>query len=167
MSEQESDSTLDITSKSQLKRDSQKLQNLGAQLVDMPENHLQKFSLDESLKSAIYEARRLKSRNAKRRQIQYIGKLMRNIDLTEIEQTINRLNHQSKTYRQHFSKLEAWRERLINEGNSAIEALIEIYPNADRQQLRNLQRQANREAELKKPPTASRKLFKYLQELAD
>jgi len=167
MSEQKNDPTLGIPSRSQLKRDSQKLKNLGEQLVDMPENHLQKFDLDESLKSAIYEARRLKNRDARRRQIQYIGKLMRNLDLAEIEQSMNRLNHQSQTYRQHFSKLETWRERLINEGDSAIDALIAIYPDADRQQLRNLQRQANREIELKKPPTASRKLFKYLKELAD
>ena len=167
MSEQKDDSALGIPSRSQLKRDSQKLQDLGKQLVDMPENHLQKLDLEESLKSAIYEARKLKSRDARRRQIQYIGKLMRNLDLTEIEQSLNRLNHQSQTYRQHFSQLETWRERLINEGNSAIEALIAIYPDADRQQLRNLQRQANREIELKKPPTASRKLFKYLKELAD
>jgi len=166
MSEQKDDSALGIPSRSQLKRDSQKLQDLGKQLVDMPENHLQKLDLEESLKSAIYEARKLKSRDARRRQIQYIGKLMRNLDLTEIEQSLNRLNHQSQTYRQHFSQLETWRERLINEGNSAIEALIAIYPDADRQQLRNLQRQANRETELKKPPTASRKLFKYLKELA-
>jgi len=166
MSEQPIQPT-DIHSKSQLKRDSQKLRDMGEQLVHMAENQLQKFDLDKSLRAAIYEARRLKSRDAKRRQIQYIGKLMRHLDVTGIERTLDKLNHQSQTYRQHFAKLEQWRDRLINEGNSAIEELMAIYPNADRQQLRNLQRQAYREITLNKPPTASGKLFKYLKQLID
>lgn len=167
MSDPRDDSTVEIPSKSQLKRDSQKLQTLGQQLVDMPEKNLQKFTLEEPLLMAIYEARRLKSREAKRRQIQYIGKLMRSADLDTVEQTMDRLNHQSKTYRQQFAKIENWRQRIIDEGAPAIEALIEIYPDADRQQLRNLQRQANREQQHNKPPVASRKLFKYLRQLAD
>lgn len=167
MSDPRDDSTVEIPSKSQLKRDSQKLQTLGQQLVDMPEKNLQKFTLEEPLLMAIYEARRLKSREAKRRQIQYIGKLMRSANLDTVEQTMDRLNHQSKTYRQQFAKIENWRQRIIDEGAPAIEALIEIYPDADRQQLRNLQRQANREQQHNKPPVASRKLFKYLRQLAD
>lgn len=166
MTEQQTDS-IDFVSKSQLKRDSQRLRDLGAQLVNMAENQLQKFSLDEPLKAAIYEARRLKNRDAKRRQIRYIGKLMRNLDLTEIEQALDKLDHQSQTFRQHSAKLEQWRDRLIHEGDSAVEALIDTYPNADRQQLRNLQRQASREVKLDKPSNASLKLFKYLKQLDD
>lgn len=156
-----------IVSKSQLKRDNEKLQLLGRQLVEMPDNQLQKFTLEENLLAAIYEARRLKNRDAIRRQIQYVGKLMRSADIENIELTMDRLNHQSKTFRQHCAKIEAWRERILDEGGPAIEALIEVYPNADRQQLRNLQRQANREKENKRSPVASRRLFKYLRELAD
>jgi ribosome-associated protein len=159
--------TDDVPSKSQLKRESQQLLDLGAQLVGMPNNQLQKFDLDESLRTAIYEAKRLKNHDAKRRQIRYIGKLMRNLDLTGIEQALEKLNHQPQTYRQHFAKLEQWRDRLIHEGDSAIEELISLYPNADRQQLRSLQRQASREIKLNKPSTASEKLFKYLKQLAD
>ncbi len=62
------------------------------------------------------------------------------------------MDHQSQTYRQHFQQLENWRDRIINEGPTAIEALIEKYPQADRQQLRNLQRQASRELAEKKAP---------------
>ena len=156
-----------IPSKSQRKRDSEKLQLMGSQLVEMPDNQLQKFSLEETLLQAIYEARRLSSREAKRRQIQYIGKLMRFADLEHIELTMAKLDHKSKTFRQHFAKIEAWRERIINEGPAAIEELLQVYPNADRQQLRNLQRQANREKKTNKPSTASKKLFAYLKEIAD
>jgi len=161
------DSITPVSSKSQRKRDSEKLQLLGRQLIDMPDKKLQSFNLEEPLLQAIYEARRLNSREAKRRQIQYIGKLMRVADLEHIELTVARLDHKSKTFRQHFAKIETWRERIINEGTAAIEDLLEQYPDADRQQLRNLQRQANREKELNKPPTASKKLFTYLKDIAD
>ena len=167
MSEHTDDSPMETPSKSQLKRDSQKLQTLGRQLVDMPEKSLQKFALEESLHRAICEARRLKSREAKRRQIQYIGKLMRTADLDAIQLTMDRLNHQSRTYRQQFANIEHWRQRIVDEGAPAIEALIGIYPHADRQQLRNLQRQADREQQHGKSPVASKKLFKYLRQLAD
>ncbi|HAZ80888.1 MAG TPA: DUF615 domain-containing protein [Porticoccaceae bacterium] len=154
-------------SKSQLKRDSHALQAMGQELVEMPEGKLQKFNLPDALKDAIYEARRLKSREAKRRHLQYIGKLMRISDIDNIQETLEKMDHQSLTYRQHFQRLEAWRDSLINEGNQAIENFLSDYPMADRQQLRNLQRQANRELELKKPPAAARKMFQYIRSLTD
>ena len=157
----------DLISKSQLKRDSQALQDMGSQLVEMPEGQLKKFDLPENLKDAIYEARRLKNREGKRRQLQFIGKLMRTADTSFIQETLERMDHQSQTYRQHFMRLEEWRDKIISQGNSAIEALIEQYPTADRQQLRNLQRQAAREIEQKKAPTASKKLFAYLRQISE
>ena len=166
MSEEHTDPT-DFVSKSQLKRDSERLRDLGEQLVNMAENQLQKFILDDSLKIAIYEARRLKNRDAKRRQIRYIGKLMRNLDLAAIEQALEKLNQQSQTFRQHSAKLEQWRDRLIHEGDSVVEELIDLFPHADRQQLRSLQRQASKEIKSNKPSNASGKLFKYLKQLDD
>ena len=77
------------------------------------------------------------------------------------------MDHQSQTYRQHFAQLENWRDRVIDQGTPVIEEFIEQHPSADRQQLRNLQRQANRERELKKPPAAARKLFAYLREITE
>ena len=77
------------------------------------------------------------------------------------------IRDRSQTYRQHFKQLEDWRDRIIQEGNGGIEAFIDAYPEGDRQQLRNLQRQANREVELKKAPTASRKIFSYIRSLAE
>jgi ribosome-associated protein len=153
----------DLPSRSQLKRDSQELRDMGEQLVLMPNAHLDKITLDSSLLAAIKEARRLKSLDARRRQIQYIGKLMRNMDLTEIRYSVEKLNHQSQTFRQHFAMLEQWRDRLIDEGNSAIEEFLIDYPNADRQQIRNLSRQAGRG----KTSAAKTKLFKYLKEITE
>lgn len=153
----------DLPSRSQLKRDSQELRDMGAQLVQMPNAHLDKIAMDNTLLAAIKEARRLKSNDARRRQIQYIGKLMRNMDLTEIRHSVEKLNHQSQTFRQHFAMLEQWRDRLIDEGNDAIEEFLTAFPNADRQQIRNLSRQAGRE----KTGSAKTKLFKYLKQISD
>jgi ribosome-associated protein len=153
----------DLPSRSQLKRDSQELRDMGAHLVQMPNAHLDKIAMDSTLLAAIKEARRLKSNDARRRQIQYIGKLMRNMDLTEIRHSVEKLNHQSQTFRQHFAMLEQWRDRLINEGNDAIEEFLTAFPNADRQQIRNLSRQAGRE----KTGSAKTKLFKYLKQISD
>jgi len=157
----------ELISKSQLKRESQALQDMGSQLVEMPVGKLAKFDLPENLKEAISEARRLKNREGKRRQLQYIGKLMRTIDTSFIQETLERMDHQSQTYRQHFKQLEDWRDQITNQGSAAIETFIDRYPDADRQQLRNLQRQAAREMEQKKPPSASRKLFAYLREVSE
>jgi ribosome-associated protein len=153
----------DLPSRSQLKRDSQELRDMGAQLVQMPNAHLDKIAMDSTLLAAIKEARRLKSNDARRRQIQYIGKLMRNMDLTEIRHSVEKLNHQSQTFRQHFAMLEQWRDRLIDEGNDAIEEFLTAFPNADRQQIRNLSRQAGRET----TGSAKTKLFKYLKQISD
>ena len=157
----------DLPSRSQLKRDNQELRDMAEKLVLLAKSQLEKFTLDDSLNAAIKEARRLKNLDARRRQIQYIAKILRNIDVGEINHSLEKLNHQSQTFRQHFAKLEEWRDRFINEGNNAIEDFIAQYPEADRQQLRNLQRQASREKSQNKPSTASEKLFKYIRQLAD
>jgi ribosome-associated protein len=158
---------IDLPSRAQLKRETQELRDMGEQLVLLAKSQLEKITLDDSLKAAIKEARRLKNLDARRRQLQYIGKLLRNIDVTDIKHSLEKLNHQSQTFRQHFAKLEEWRNRFISEGNDAIEDFIAQYPQADRQQLRNLQRQACREKSQNKPSTASEKLFKYIRQLAD
>jgi ribosome-associated protein len=158
---------IDLPSRTQLKRENQELRDMGEQLVLLAKSQLEKITLDDSLKAAIKEARRLKNLDARRRQLQYIGKLLRNIDVTDIRHSLEKLNHQSQTFRQHFAKLEEWRDRFISEGNDAIEDFIAQHPQADRQQLRNLQRQACREKSQNKPSTASEKLFKYIRQLAD
>ena len=92
---------------------------------------------------------------------------MRTADISFIQETLDRMDHQSQTYRQHFQQLENWRDRIIGERRQPLTPLIEEYPQADRQQLRNLQRQANEELAQKKSASASRKLFAYLRELSE
>lgn len=154
-------------SKSELKREMTALQKLGEELVNLPAAKLEKIPMDELLEEAVMLARRLKNREGKRRQLQYIGKIMRNTDSEAIQQKLESFHHQSQSFRQAQHKLEQWRDRLLNEGDTAISDLLITYPDLDRQHLRQLIRQANKEASQSKPPAASRKIFKYLRENTD
>jgi ribosome-associated protein len=114
----------------------------------------------------IIEARGIRSHSARRRHLQYLGKLMRAVDPEPIEQALDALHQHRRGSAEAFHQLERWRERLLQEGDPAIQALLDTYPDGDRQLLRQLIRQHRRELKAGKPPTASRKLFRYLRELA-
>ena len=151
-------------SKTAIKREMTELQKLGEELVNLPAAKLEKISLPEDLEEAVMLARRLKNREGKRRQLQYIGKLMRVIDSDSIRESLESFHQDSVAFRQQFHKLEIWRDRLLNEGDSALEELMREKPGMDRQHLRQLIRQAQKQASQNKPPVAARKLFKYLRE---
>jgi len=151
-------------SKSALKREMTALQKLGEELVELPEAKLAKVPMPEQLEDAVMLARRLKNREGKRRQMQYIGKLMRTIDSDAIRQALEQFHHESVAFRQQFHKLENWRDRLLAEGDGALQDLLHDMPELDRQHLRQLIRQAQKEASQNKPPAAARKLFKYLRD---
>ena len=154
-------------SKSQLKREMNALQELGTAIVKLSDKDLAKIPLPESLSDAIDEARRIKSHGALRRQMQFIGRLMRDVDPEPIQQALDaiRLCGQQSTAR--FHAMEQWRNRLINEGQSALDEFIGQYPQADRQQLRQLMLNATREAKQEKPPKSARSLFKLIREIIE
>lgn len=153
-------------SKTQLKREMEQLQELGSQLVKLPDKALAEVTLDEPLLDAIMLARRLKNREGLRRQLQYIGKLMRKTEVEPIADYLERRagGHQEKV--QEFHALEVLRDQLIDGSDSVIEQCMADYPDADRSRLRQLVRTARKEKQGDKPPKAARKLFKYLRELS-
>ncbi len=153
-------------SKTQVKKHMHELQALGARLLELNAEQLAKITLDERLVQAIEEARRIKSNNAMKRHLQYIGKLMRTEDAELIEQQLGIYEAGKQAHTQLFHKLERWRDRLIHEGNEAVQAYIEEHPEADVQHLRQLVRNAQKELAQNKPPASARKLFKYLREVA-
>ncbi len=152
------------SSKSARKREMAALQDLGKSLLDLPEAKLADIPLSEDLREALALARRLKQREALRRQLQFIGKQMRKEDHEKIASAIQHLNDQDQFFRQHFHKLEKLRDSLIAGGDEFIEPLVRENPQLDRQQLRQLVRLACREQSEGKPPSCSRKLFRYLRE---
>lgn len=154
-------------SKSELKREMLALQKLGEKIVKLSNGDLATIPLDHKLADAVQIARRIKSHEGLRRQMQYIGKLMRTTDIELIEQAIQKLEDGRKQIAEQFHQLENWRDELIELGPNSIELVIEKFPHADRQHLRQLIMQANKEKKLNKPPAASRKLFRYLRELEE
>jgi ribosome-associated protein len=155
-------------SKSALKREMTALQKVGEQLVGLSERELARMPIaDEQLEEAITLARRIKSNSGRRRQLQYIGKLMRGIDASELVAALEDLHQQGQAEAKAFQQLEAQREQILEGSAEAIEAVLQDYPHADRQQLRQMQRQHQKEQSTNKPRVASRKLFKYLRELSE
>ncbi len=156
----------DGPSKSAIKREMTALQTLGERLVELPAARLAQIPIsDEALLEAIALAQRITARGGLRRQLQYIGKLMRRIDAEPIEQALNALDHQDSAEKARFHRLENLRDHFLDEGDTALDAVLSAFPNADRQQLRQLYRQHKQDKNAGKPPTAGRKLFRYLRQL--
>ena len=163
----ESDETHDdeLISKSQRKRDAEAAQQLGKNILALSQDAQDSIELPESLSNALNEARRIKKNSALKRQLQYIGKLMRHIDLEPIQEQYLKLTNHYNTDIKALHRLENWRDRLLSEGDKALEDLLNEAPNADRQHLRQLIRQSAKETKLKKPPKSAREIFKYLKTL--
>lgn len=151
-------------SKSEIKRDAEALKKLGEKLVDLTKTNLEKMPLDESLRDAVELAQRLQ-KEARRRQIQYIGKLLRAIDPEPIQEALDKLENKHQQQQAMLHKLELLRDELVEKGDNTLTELLVDYPQADRQYLRNLIRSAQKEREQNKPPKAYREIFQYLKEL--
>jgi ribosome-associated protein len=152
-------------SKTQRKRDAHALQSLGESLVKLNKSALEQIPLPADLHAAITEAQRLQQHGALKRQLQYIGKLMRQSEVEPIRAAYEKVTHSYREDVQQHHQLEQWRDRLLADGDQALEALLREYPAADRQHIRQLVRNALKEAASAKPPKAARELFRYLRQL--
>ena len=112
-------------SKSERKRTQTQLQELGEQLIGLQDDLLDGLSLDERLRKAILDARRMKSHEARRRQKQYIGKLMRDVDAEPINALFTSLKADDRRQKRIFANAERWRDRLLTEGTEAVQAFEE------------------------------------------
>ncbi|MDN6633226.1 MAG: ribosome-associated protein [Enterobacterales bacterium] len=153
-------------SKSEIKRDAEALKDLGAELVDLGKNALDKIPLDADLRAAVELAQRIK-KEGRRRQLQLIGKMLRQRDPEPIQTALDKLNNRHNQQVALFHKLEQIRDRLIDEGDDVIAIVLDLYPQADRQQLRSLIRNAKKEKATNKPPKSARQIFQYLRELSE
>lgn len=161
------DEDLEVKSKTQVKQEMHALQDLGAKLVELDPQKLNAMQLPDNLLDAIMTAQSIRQRGALKRQVQYIGKLMRNIDPEPIEQYLSKLEGKDKQANAMLHRCENWRDRLIGDGNSALEAFLAEYPDSDRQHLRQLIRNAVKEQQQNKPPKSARTLFRYIRDLAE
>jgi len=151
-------------SKSEIKRDAEDLKQLGEKLVNLTKANLTKVPLDDSLKDAIELAQRLQ-KEARRRQLQYIGKLLRSIDAEPIREALEKIENKHNQQQAMLHKLEILRDELVAKGDAALTDLLNEHSSADRQQLRNLIRAAQKEKEQNKPSKAYREIYQILKTL--
>jgi ribosome-associated protein len=154
----------DDKSKTRIKREVLELKDLGKEIVELPEKILQKLPLSESFLEAIVEARKL-NRGALQRQLRYIAGLVPNEDVDAIRKALAELQQPHHQQVREFQQLEHWRDRLLAGDEELLNELAQRFPQADRQHMRQLVRNAVREREHNKPPRSARALFQYLSEL--
>ncbi len=149
--------------KTALKREMKALHELGQKLVELPASKLDKITLTERMLDAVTLAKKLK-KSALQRQLRYISGIISEEDMDTIQSQLQQLALPHQQEVEAFHKIEEWRDQLIKGDNELINELVETL-DADRQHLRQLVRNANKEASQNKPPKASRLLFKYLEDL--
>ena len=154
----------EIVSKTKKKREMHELQALGVALVRLSDWQLANLDIPQHLKSAVLEAKRIKSNEAKRRQMQYIGRLMREVDPAPIRARLAALEGSSAQATARHRRLEAWRERLLGD-DGALTEFAAAFPAADLQALRALIRNARKEQKEGKPPRAYRELFRIVKDI--
>ena len=158
----------ELPSKSELKRRMLALQQLGESLAALGDRDLARIPIEDArLLTAITEVRGIRSNSARRRHLQYIGKLMRDIDPAPLQRALDQLHAAHRHSTDAFHRLEQLREEVLAAGVAGVERVLSEWPDADRQQLRQLILQHQREQKRGSPPTASRKLFQYLRQLQE
>ena len=153
-------------SKTQRKKQVTALQQLGGELVKLRDEQLAAIGLPENLRDAVLEAQRIGSFEARRRQMQYIGKLMRKVDAAPIRAALDALHAGPRREVALHKRADSWRERLLAE-DAALAEFAREHPHADTQQLRTLTSAALRERESGQPPRAFRQLYQALRALLD
>ncbi len=155
-------------SRTAVKREMEALQKLGTEIVELSNKYIARIPLEGKLEEAILQARTMKHREGRRRQLQYIGKLMRQAEnLDAIREAYEKVLAIGQEHNKFLHLTEKWRDRLITEEGEALQSFIDEYPQAEIQYLRQLIRNAQKESKQNKPPASARKLFRYLRELIE
>ncbi|MBU6950001.1 MULTISPECIES: ribosome biogenesis factor YjgA [unclassified Hahella] len=154
-------------SKSSRKRAMEALQQLGKRLTELKADQLSQLSLTDRLLDAIHTYNKIGSHEAKRRQLQFIGKLMRDVDEEELRSFLDKFDQGSVQQAAEHHRLERWRESLISEGDQAVTEFMNQYPNTEAQHLRQLIRAAQKDITENKNRGAAKKLYRYLKEVVD
>lgn len=151
-------------SKTKIKKQMLELQDLGKTLTGLPKEKLQELNLEENLLVAILEYKRMTKFGALNRQLQYIGRLMRDVDPAPIVARLDAWNGVSRQHTAWLHQVEHWRDRLLEQPDALTQLLAE-HPQTDAQHLRALIRNAQKEKEAGKPPKAYREIFQVLREI--
>lgn len=149
-------------SKTKKKEAMHELRDLGAELVELSLGQLKKIKVPEEIFEAVRECQKITAHGARRRQVAYLGKLMRNVDDEPIRAGLALLRGESSAEVARIHRLERMRQRLIDD-EAALAEIVALWPGVDMQQLRQLRRNAIKEQENNKPPKSFRAIFQILQ----
>jgi len=151
-----------VVSKTELKKDSKKIQQFGKKISELTINNIEAFKFPLNIYEATIALKNLKSNSAKKRQVQYLGKLLREIDLTDALIVMKQLEVSSQKEIQRNHIIEAWRDKLLI-NNDSITEFIDKYPQIDRQTLRQTISNTQKEKKDNREPKYSRQLFKLIK----
>ena len=154
-------------SKSQIKREMEALQRIGERLVELSSSQIKQIDMPDHLREAVLLAKNIKKFGAKKRQLQLIGAIMRDVDPESINKFFSDLDMGYGIKNDKFHAAEKLRDNLIAGDDMELERIIEKYPDVDRGHLRGLARNARKELNNNKPPKSSRMLFRYIMKLVD
>ena len=156
----------DRKSRTQKKNEARALQKLGEQLVALPSEQLKRIDILDDLRNAVIVAKKTKSHGARRRQLQYIGALMRDIDSEPIQNALENIRLGDHQKILAFKKIEKWRDELKEGNRVLIEEILDNCPDAERQRLTQLARNARNEYKAGKGVKSSKVLFRYLNQIS-
>ncbi|MCL2912284.1 ribosome-associated protein [Shewanella corallii] len=154
----------DYISKTSYKKESADLQEAGLKLVNLSKSQLEKLELSEELYDALMAIKKIKPKTeAYRRQVQFIGKVMRNEDVEQLEVHLANLLNKNNNEAAKIQIFEKLRDKLLSDGDAEIQLLLEEHPHLDRQKLRQLVRSGNKELAKGPESKSATELFKYLR----
>ena len=153
-------------SKTRRKQEMAALQDIGEELVELTGERLDALDLPEILRDAVVEARRISGHEARRRQLQYIGKLMRGVDPEPIRARLAEWKAPERAQVAQFKLAEAWRDRLLHDP-AALADFLQRHPSADSASLRGLIEATGRERAENRAPRSYRRLFQFLRTILD
>ena len=150
-----------VISKTELKKDSKKIQEFGRRISELTINNIEAFKFPSNIYEATIGLKNIKSNSAKKRQVQYLGKLLREMDLTDAFLIMKQLKVSSQKEIQRNHIIEDWRDKLLS-NNDSITQFVDEYPKIDRQSLRQTISNAQKD---NKSPKYSRQLFKLIKDI--
>ena len=156
----------EVKSRTQAKNEDRALQRLGEQLVGLSSAHIERIDIPNEIREAIGLARQTTAHAARNRQIKYIGGLLRGIELTSVRNALEDIRQGDYGKALAFKQIEKWRDALKAGDSALIDDILACCPDAERQRLTQLARNAKKEFEAQKGVTASRLLFRYLKEVS-
>jgi ribosome-associated protein len=151
--------------KTQIKKDMAVLFTLSEEMSELSVTQLKCLELPENIHKAVVEVSGMPHKGARKRLLKFVTGQLHKIDVEPILEKLARMKNKSAHAVREHHIAERWRDKLIAEGSNALTELLNEQPQADRQQLRQLLRNAQKEAEAAKPPKSSRLLYRYLKDL--